>query len=151
MCLLPVGIPTKGQDVLDPQGGLTTAECYGHHKIENFRSMDLFPQVVTEVPKGQAFPFELTIKNPWLADLKDVSAYVNITEAPGLEFPGAQQPVEEAKIAQPAPGTNGPYARVHYPNPVALGAPEVYFAVNARPTATPLPNTPAYPSQASNL
>src|SRR5437879_1377453 len=90
--LLVMGLPSWGQEAVEPSGELATADCYGHHKQEGFRSMDLFPQAVSEVPKGKEFQFQLTIKNPWLHDLKDLVAYVNISDAPGISFPGARDP-----------------------------------------------------------
>ena len=99
--LLLAGLPSLGQGVTDPSGELTDAECYGHHKTEGFRSMDLFPQGVTEVPKGQPFEFKLTIRNPWLHELRDLAAYVNISNAPGLSFPGEKPPVEQELTGAP--------------------------------------------------
>ena len=90
--LLLVGVPSLGQGVTDPAGELTDAECYGHHKTEGFRSMDIFPEVITEVPKGQPFDFKVTFRNPWLHELRDLKGYVNISNAPGLSFPGEKPP-----------------------------------------------------------
>ena len=90
--LFVVALPSWGQEAVEPSGELATAECYGHHKTEGFRSMDLFPKVVAEAPKGQAFPVELTITNPWLHELQKVNGYVNISGAPGLSFPGERDP-----------------------------------------------------------
>jgi hypothetical protein len=132
-----VGIPTLGQDFLDPQGEITTAECYGHHKQEGFRSMDLFPALVDEVPKGAPFEFRLIVKNPWLADLQDVRAYVNISDAPGLEFPGAQAPDAKPLPNQPTEPTGAGYKAVSYPVTVGPGATEVWFSATGKRT-TPL-------------
>ncbi len=140
--LLLVGIPTLGQDALDPQGELTEAECYGHHKQEGFRSMDLFPTVLNEVPKGKPFDFQLTIKNPWLHDLKDVSAYVNVSDAPGLEFPGAQPPTEVNKTGVAAPASPQQYASEDYKVASTTGITEIYASVVGAPTTLPGPLTP---------
>ncbi|HWH07971.1 MAG TPA: hypothetical protein VNX21_02155 [Candidatus Thermoplasmatota archaeon] len=91
--LFVVALPSWGQEAVEPSGELATAECYGHHKTEGFRSMDLFPKVVAEAPKGQPFPVELTVTNPWLHELQNVNGYVNISGAPGLSFPGERDPV----------------------------------------------------------
>ncbi|GEM_PF-4539846 len=133
--LLLVGLPSLGQDALAPQGELTDAECYGHHKQEGFRSMDLFPTTLSEVPQGKPFDFELTIKNPWLADLQDVSGYVNVSDAPGLEFPGAQAPDVASLPQQPTGPTGASYKAVAYPVAVKGGATEVYFRVAGSETA----------------
>jgi hypothetical protein len=93
LVILLIGLPSWGQDAVEPSGELASADCYGHHKQEGFRSMDLLPTVVTEVPKGTPFSFALTIKNPWLHDLQHPVGYVNISNAPGLSFPGARDPV----------------------------------------------------------
>ncbi|MFA5860359.1 MAG: ferric reductase-like transmembrane domain-containing protein [Candidatus Thermoplasmatota archaeon] len=106
--LLIVGLPTWGQEAVEPSGEIATAECYGHHKQEGFRSMDLFPTVVTEVPKGQQFTFQLTIKNPWLNDLQRTVGYVNTSDAPGLSFPGARDPVAAALDGTAQNGAAGP-------------------------------------------
>ena len=90
--LFVVALPSWGQEAVEPSGELATAECYGHHKTEGFRSMDLFPKVVAEAPKGQSFPVELTVTNPWLHELQNVNGYVNISGAPGLSFPGERDP-----------------------------------------------------------
>jgi hypothetical protein len=137
--LLLVGVPSLGQSLLDPQGELATADCYGHHKQEGFRSMDLFPKVLDEVPKGQAFPVELTIKNPWLHQLKDVSAYVNISDAPGLEFPGAKPPVELNKTGEAAGATTQgmAYGKTDYKTQALTGATEIYASVVGAPTTVP--------------
>ena len=90
--LFVVALPSWGQEAVEPSGELATAECYGHHKTEGFRSMDLFPKVVAEAPKGQPFPVELTVTNPWLHELQNVNGYVNISGAPGLSFPGERDP-----------------------------------------------------------
>lgn len=105
--LIIVGLPTWGQEAVEPSGELATAECYGHHKQEGFRSMDLFPTVVTEVPKGQEFQFDMTIRNPWLHELHKLVGYVNISDAPGLTFPGARDPESVSFDAAPQSGQGG--------------------------------------------
>lgn len=146
--LILVGIPSFGQSALDPQGELSDEDCYGHHKQEGFRSMDLFPTVLNEVPRGKPFDFQLTLKNPWLHDLKDVSAYVNISDAPGLEFPGARAPVEVNKSAVPAKASPQGYQSEDYDVPVEAGATALYAAVVAAPTS--IPNSPLQPGKVAN-
>lgn len=99
--LVMVGVPGFGQGVVQPAGEITDAECYGHHKEAGFRSMDIFPEVISEAPKGETFPFRMTIRNPWLHELHGVVGYVNITDAPGLSFPGEKEPT----IQEPTPGS----------------------------------------------
>lgn len=139
--LLLVGLPSIAQDALDPTGELTDAECYGHHKQEGFRSMDLFPDGLQEVPKAGTFPFDLTVKNPWLADLTQVSAYVNISNAPGVYFAGAR-PADEKPYkgeTQPATQPGGAYSSKPYPVDVVDGATEIYASMVGTPATSPLP------------
>ena len=85
-----------GRMPADPYGAYPLYACdiVDPHRAgaEGFRSMDLFPTVITEVPKGQAFEFQLTLVNPWLHELQNVNGYVNISGAPGLSFPGERDP-----------------------------------------------------------
>lgn len=108
--LFVVALPAWGQEAIEPSGELATAECYGHHKTEGFRSMDLFPKVVAEAPKGQSFPLELTVTNPWLHELQQVNGFVNISGAPGLSFPGERDP---APFAFPGTISQNPGSASH--------------------------------------
>lgn len=134
--LLVAGLPSLGQGVTDPSGELDDAECYGHHKQEGFRSMDLFPEVLKEVPKGQEFEFKLTIRNPWLHELQDLYGYVNISGAPGLKFPGEKEPGVfpfEGSLAAQA----GAYASIDHPIPVETNATELVLLLAGTPTGLP--------------
>lgn len=133
LLLLLLTIPSWAQEAVEPQGELATAECYGHHKQEGFRSMDLFPQSITEVPKGQAFTFKLTIKNPWLADLKNTVGYVNISGAPGLSFPGAKDPTSASLN-----GTVSNGGSTNMPIPVEANATSILVTLAGTPAGTPL-------------
>lgn len=139
--LLAVGMPGLGQGITEPQGELADAECYGHHKQEGFRSMDLFPKVVAEIPKGEPWEFELTIRNPWLHEVQDLRAYVNITDAPGLGFPGERdpEPFEHAGSAQASPSAHTVVQRM--PIAVEANATEIVVVVSGEASAartTPL-------------
>lgn len=136
--LLVAGLPTLGQGVTDPSGELADAECYGHHKQEGFRSMDLFPEVIQEVPKGQEFEFKLTIRNPWLHELRELYGYVNISGASGLNFPGEKEPgifpFSGSLAAQP-----GGYVAVSHQIPVDVNATELILTLSGTPTGLPAP------------
>lgn len=131
--LLVVGLPTLGQGVTDPAGEQTLAECYGHHKEQGFRSMDLFPTIIEQAPKGQSFPFKLTIRNPWLHELHDIYGYVNISNAPGLSFPGEREPEIADPIAQAVERTLGEPRTFSYPIPVDANATELIVDVGGTP------------------
>lgn len=134
--LIIVGLPTWGQEAVEPSGELATAECYGHHKQEGFRSMDLFPTVITEVPKGQEFQFEMTIRNPWLHELHKTVGYVNISEAPGLTFPGARDPATVTFDGAPQTGQGGTH-----PIQVDANATELVVSLVGATPDTPGPIT----------
>lgn len=131
--LFVVALPSWGQDAVEPSGELATAECYGHHKTEGFRSMDLFPKVIAQAPRGQAFPVELTIVNPWLHEVQNVNGYVNISGAPGLSFPGERdpEPFPYEGVIQANPGGVG--SAVH---PVQVDANATEMVVTLAGTTT---------------
>lgn len=75
------------------QGETSDAQCYGHHREEGFRSMDLvLTETIQEVAAGEPFEFRMVVRNPWLHELLDVDAFVNTSRAPGIVFPGAKDP-----------------------------------------------------------
>lgn len=89
--VLAVG-PALGQAAKPGSGEKSDAQCYGHHREEGFRSMDLAPENLQSVAAGGPFQFHLTVRNPWLHELHDVFAFVNTSLAPGIQFPGAKDP-----------------------------------------------------------
>lgn len=138
--LLLAGAPSAGQGMTEAQGELTSAECYGHHKAEGFRSMDLFPTVVEEVPKGQDFLFQMTIRNPWLHDLQNVFAYVNVSDAPGIALEGGRDPEESTLPSETIAGGPRGYTTKEYPIPVAPNATELLVRIEGNPgTQIPAP------------
>lgn len=134
------GLPGLGQGVTEPAGELADAECYGHHKQEGFRSMDLFPTVVQQVPKGEIFAFEMTIRNPWLHELQDLYGYVDVSDAPAIALEGGADPTEVTLPAQTIAGGPDRYETASYPIEVQPNATEFYVAVNGDPgTEIPVP------------
>jgi len=77
----------------DPAGEVSDAQCYGHHREEGFRSMDLVPEPLIEVPAGGVFTFNITLVNPWLHTLLEPRALVNVSRAEGISFLGEKDPV----------------------------------------------------------
>lgn len=139
--LLLAGLPGLGQGVTEPAGELADAECYGHHKQEGFRSMDLFPQLVSQVPKGEEFEFQMTIRNPWLHELQDLYAYVDVSNAPGIALEGGKAPVENPLSGEAVDG-GGPtgYVSRTYDIIVEENATEMYIALAGQNgTQLPLP------------
>lgn len=84
--------PAVGQSAKAGAGEISDAQCYGHHREEGFRSMDLGPENLQSVAAGGPFQFHLTVRNPWLHELHDVFGFVNTSKAPGVQFPGAKDP-----------------------------------------------------------
>lgn len=136
--LVLVGVPGLGQGVIEPEGELASADCYGHHKQEGFRSMDLFPTVLAQVPRGQPFEFQLTIRNPWLHELQDVFAYVNTSSAPSIGFPGERDPTllsEQGSIASSNPTT---YQVATHKLQVDANATDMFVTVTGTPGQAPV-------------
>lgn len=101
--------PALGQaELKGKQGEISDARCYGHHREEGFRSMDLFPVTVTSVAKGEQFEFELTVRNPWLHEIRDLYGFVNISGIPGATFLGAKDPVRLTESGTLGAGSVGP-------------------------------------------
>lgn len=126
--------------MMEPAGELSDAECYGHHKSEGFRSFDLFPVLVDEVPKGETFTFEMTIRNPWLHEVRDLYGYVDVTNAPGIALEGGRDPVEEPLAGQTIEGGPQRYATKTYDVVVEENATEIYVAIAGSPgTQVPAP------------
>jgi len=141
--LLLAGLPGLGQGVLEPAGELSDAECYGHHKQEGFRSFDLFPLLVSTVPKGQDFTFEMTIRNPWLHEVRDLVGYVDISNAPGLGLEGGKDPQEETRQERIDAGVQSTqrYTLRTYDINVEENATEIYVRVAGAPgTQVPAPH-----------
>ena len=141
--LLVSGLPGVGQAVTEPAGELADAECYGHHKQEGFRSFDLYPRLIEEVPKGQEFEFEMLIRNPWLHEVQDLYGYVDVTNAPGIALEGGKDPVENPlageAIEHPRGGVDG-YASRTYDIIVEENATEIYIRIaGSNGTQVPLP------------
>lgn len=141
--ILLAGLPGLGQGVLEPSGELSDAECYGHHKQEGFRSFDLYPVLVQTVPKGQDFAFQMTIRNPWLHEVRDLYGYVDVSNAPGIALEGGKDPVEEPMTGQTidaGPQSVQQYTTRTYDIMVEENATEVYVRVmGSRGTQVPLP------------
>ena len=138
--LLLAGLPGLGQGVTEPAGELTDAECYGHHKQEGFRSMDLFPVIVEQVPRGDVFPFEMTIRNPWLHEIRDLYAYVDVSQAPGIALEGGKDPVEQPLADQTIEGGAQRYESRIYDIVVEDNATEIVVHLMGRPgTQIPVP------------
>ena len=136
-----IAAPTLGQDA--PAGEITDAECYGHHKEAGFRSMDLFPEVIAEAPKGESFQFRMTIRNPWLHELQNVFGYVNISNAPGLSFPGEEEPTIQEPQAGAFEAAPNDYIERRVEIPVASNATELVVTLDGVPSERPAnPQTP---------
>ncbi|MHB8605944.1 MAG: hypothetical protein ACYDCK_11885 [Thermoplasmatota archaeon] len=96
VAVLVLAAPSLAQVPVHVKSGeFSNAECYSHHREEGFRSMDLFPDSVTQVAKDGTFRFHLTVADPWLHQLKNVEGYVNVSGAPGITFPGEKAPTHQ--------------------------------------------------------
>lgn len=138
--LLVAGLPGLGQGVLEPAGELSDAECYGHHKQEGFRSFDLFPVAVSTVPKGQDFHFEMTIRNPWLHEVRDLYGYVDVSNAPGIALEGGREPDEKPLAGESIAGGPDKYTTKTYDITVEDNATEIYVRLVGTPgTQVPAP------------
>lgn len=82
--------PAGGQEAA--QGETFDARCYGHHAAEGFRPFDKSPMPLLEVPAGEPFEFRIEIVNPWLHDILEPAASVNLSRTAGIVFPGEKKP-----------------------------------------------------------
>lgn len=138
--LLLAGLPGLGQGVTEPAGELADAECYGHHKQEGFRSFDLYPTLISQVPKGKEFEFQMLIRNPWLHEVRDLFAYVDVTDAPGIQLEGGKDPDERPLTGETIEGGPTQYATRTYPIEVEVNATELVVALSGTPgTQVPAP------------
>ena len=130
LAVFVVALPGIAQSLTEPAGEVTTARCYAHHKTEGYRSMDLFPDVITQVAVSQEFPLRLTVRNPWLHELRDITAYVNLSGAPGVFVEGGEEPREDTTSGTFTDGNPTTFVQRQYSVPVRRNASELYVAVN---------------------